>query len=546
VSDGVDVIVVGGGPSGLALALQAHAHGARVRVVERRVEAFRPSRALIVHPRTLEVLRPLGVTDALLSGGETAPDAHVHLGRREVPVRLGNFDIPDTPYPHLLFERQAVVESVLAQALVDRGIEVERGVELIDLHPESDQADVTLRRAGGVESVRCRYVAGCDGLDSTVRRLAGIRWRGASYPQEVVLADVELDGDLAPGVAHVVVARQGVLFLFTVGELATWRLLATRPPGGSDRPDIRDCAVPTDELQGLLDEAGLQVCVAHAAWSASVPLQCGLASQYRKGPLYLVGDAAHVHSPAGGQGMNMGIQDAMNVGWKLAFAAASIPRPDALLTSYEAERRPIALKVLALTHALFWAEGGTDPLVKFARARLAPLASPVVPWVLTRKRLTAEGVRLLSQLRVHYRQSTLSVEGSPRARRGRRPGERIPDQPVTVAGVRRQLHEVVAHPGIHLLLECDADEVNELIGPYVHAHRILDWPGSGVSIVRPDGYVGYRSASVHHHQIASWLSLVGVDPRWRGGRRERDARAARARSGRPRSPSRGWAQPDSE
>ena len=430
-----------------------------------------------------------------------------------------------------LFERQAVVETVLADALSDRGIEVERGVELVDLHHNADQVDVTLRRAGGVESLSCRYVAGCDGVGSTVRRLAGIDWHGALYPQEVVLADVELDGNLASGVAHVVAASQGVLFLFAVGELATWRLLATRPPGGADGDDGHERGVPEHELQRLLDEAGLTVRVAHAAWSASVPLQCGIASQYRKGSLYLVGDAAHVHSPAGGQGMNMGIQDAMNLGWKLAFAASSFPGADALLRSYEAERRSVAWKVLALTHALFWAESGTDPLAKLARARLAPLASPVVPWVLQRRRLMAEGVRLLSQLRVHYRQSELSIEGSPRAHRGRRPGERLPDEPVTVAGVPRQLHEVVAHPGIHVLLERDAVDVNELIGPWVHVHRIVDWPGSGVSIIRPDGYVGYRSARVDHHQIGSWLSRVGVGPRGRGGGHEGGARVAPVRSG---------------
>ena len=512
VSDAVDVVIVGGGPSGLALALQAHDHGARVRVVERRVEAFRPSRALIVHSRTLEVLRPLGVTDALRAAGEISPPVQLHLGRRKFPVQLGDFDIPDTPYPHLLFARQAVVETVLSQALSDRGIEVERGVELVDLRHDSDQAAVTLRRAGSVESVSCRYVAGCDGVSSTVRRLAGIDWRGGSYPQQVVLADVELDGDLTPGVAHVVAAGQGVLFIFAVGELATWRLLATRSPGGAPRDDRHDGAVPIHELQGLLDEAGLPVRVEQAPWSTCVRLQCGVASRYRRGPVFLVGDAAHVHSPAGGQGMNTGIQDAVNLGWKLAFAAASFPGPDALLASYEAERRAVAWQVLALTHALFWAEGGTDPLVRFARGRLAPLASPMVPWVLRRRRLVANGVRVISQLRVHYRRSKLSVEGSPRGRREPRPGERLPNQPVIVAGGRRQLHEVVAHPGIHVLLERDAVEHEDPNGPFVHLHRIQDWPGTGVSIVRPDGYVGFRSASVDPNQIASWLRLVGVRP----------------------------------
>ena len=174
--------------------------------------------------------------------------------------------------------------------------------------------------------------------------------------------------------------------------------------------------------------------------------------------------------------------------------------------------------MLALTHALFWAEAGTDPLVRLARGRLAPLASPVVPWVLRRRRLVAEGVRVLSQLRVHYRRSELSVEGSPRGRHGPRPGERLPDRPVTVAGGRRQLHELVAHPGIHVLLDRDAVEHEDPNGPFVHVHRILDWPGTGVLIVRPDGYVGFRSDSVDPGQITSWLGLVGVRPTTRTDR----------------------------
>ena len=155
VSD-TDLVVVGAGPTGLALALQASDLGARVRVVERRTEAFRPSRALIVHPRTLEVLRPLGVTDALLASGDVAPPVNLHLGRREIPIRLGNFDLPDTAFPALLFQRQAVVEAILSEALADRGIEIDRGVELVDVRCGVHDAELLLRRAGGVEPARCR------------------------------------------------------------------------------------------------------------------------------------------------------------------------------------------------------------------------------------------------------------------------------------------------------------------------------------------------------------------------------------------------------
>lgn len=519
----IDVLVAGAGPTGLTLALQAHDHGARVRVVERRAEPFRPSRALIVHPRTLEVLRPLGVTERLLDRGDAAPAVQVHLGDRVVPVRLGEFALADTPYPHLLFERQADVEAVLNEALADRGVEVERGVELVGADRDDgggDGAQATLRRGSTVESVGCRFVAGCDGAASTVRHFVGAAWRGRPYRQEVVLADVALDGTLEPGVAHVVAGRRGLLFVFALGEGAPWRILATRrtrpdpppPPGQPEEP------VPAEELQDLLDDAGLPARVAEVAWSGRVPLQHRVASRYRRGPLFLAGDAAHVHSPAGGQGMNTGIQDAVNLGWKLASAASGgASQPELLLDSYEVERRPVARHVVSLTNGMFWGEAATSPLPSFARAVLAPLTAPLIPHVLGARALVARVIRCVSQLDVHYRHSPLSVEGTPRGRGVARPGERLPDGPVTVAGRRLRLHDLVARPGFHVLLERGAPAAaSPPDGPRLHVHRLENWPGAGVVIVRPDGYVGFRAGAADAHQVARWLSLAGTAATTRG------------------------------
>ena len=511
----LDVLVVGAGPTGLALALQAHDHGAGVRVVERRPEPFRPSRALIVHPRTLEVLRPLGVVDDLLDRGDVSPSVRLHLGTREIPVELGRFDLPDTAFPHLLFVRQADVERVLVSALTERGIDVERGAAVVDVSDGAPRPHVTVQRGGDVEEVSPRYVAGCDGAASTVRAVTGVDWEGGSYAPEVVLADVEVDGDLAAGVAHVVAGRQGLVFLFAIGERATWRLLATRPAhghdaasGGAERP------VPADELQSLLDRAGLAARITDVAWSARVPLQHRIASHFRRGPLFLVGDAAHVHSPAGGQGMNTGIQDAMNLGWKLGFAAAGpvVPSPPSpLLDSYEEERRPVAQHVLAITRALFWAESGTDPLASIGRSALAPCAGAAVPLLMRQRWLVAQAVRTLSQLRVNYRGRTLSVEGTVRAHTGPRPGERLPDSVVTTAHGRFHVHELLAAPGIHLLVEAGAPGMEDgVFGRWVHVHHLSDRSGFGILAVRPDGYVGFRSASPETGQLASWLELAGV------------------------------------
>ena len=508
----VDVLVVGAGPSGLTVALQAANLGAGVRIVDRRTDAFRPSRAIIVHARTLEVLRPLGVTDAIVARGEAAPTVDLHLGRRVVRTRLGPFAIADTPFPFLAFVPQAVVEEELAAALAELGVDVEWGVELTDLQAGRERAIAVLGSADGrTEQVAARFVAGCDGLASIVRHSVDDDRPGEHYRHEIVLADVELDTALAPHVGHMAVGRTGLLFLLAMAEQATWRVLATRQHDPDARPGR---AVPEGDVQALIDEAGLDATVTDLAWSNSVPLRHRLAAHYRNGPLFLVGDAAHTHSPAGGQGMNTGIQDAVNLGWKLAFASQSTAtngQREKLLDSYEAERRPVARRMLAATRALFWGEAGTDPVARFARAAIGPRAATLLPVLLRRRRVVAAGVRWLSQLQVAYRHSAVSTSAtSSRRRNPIRAGERLPDQALTEAGVDR-LHELVARPGVQVLLHRDAPPIEaSLVGPWTHVHRIAAWPGEGVVVVRPDAYVGYDSATADPERILSWLASIGV------------------------------------
>ncbi|QNN51184.1 FAD-dependent monooxygenase [Nocardioides mesophilus] len=509
-----DVLVVGAGPTGLATALQAHDHGAAVRVVDRRPDAFRPSRAMVMHSRTLDSLRPLGVTDALLERADVSPRAELHLGRRRVRMELAELDLPDTGFPHLTLLRQADVEEVLADALTSRGVDVERGTELVHLRDDGTAARGTLRTDGRTKPVVSRFVAGCDGPASTVRAAAHIGWRGGSYREEVLLADVELDGDLAPGTLHAVPAREGLVFLFALGEGATWRLLATRPHTGPD-PSADSFGqpgepIPVEEVDRLLRDSGLGVGLAELRWSARVPLQHRLADSFRRGPSFLAGDAAHAHSPAAAQGMNTGLNDAVNLGWKLAFAARG-PGHEPLLDSYEQERRPVARQVLSMTHLVFFAEASTNPFAGLLRSRLVPLAAPALPLLLSRRWLVAEGVRILSQLRVEHRHSVLSVDGTPPADQGPRPGDRLPDETVTCEGTTRRLHEVIAAPGVHVLLSREAGDLDGFaLGPRVAVHRLTSRPGPEVVAVRPDGYVGFRCGRNDPAQLAAWLELVGA------------------------------------
>ncbi|MDN5795308.1 MAG: FAD-dependent monooxygenase [Intrasporangium sp.] len=510
----VDVLVVGAGPVGLALAVDVAAHGGTVRVLERRNHPDRPSRAMIVHPRTLEVLRPLGVVDGILARADTSPQADIHVGRRVVPVRLERPELIRTSFPHLTMVRQADVEQVLQADLCRRGVTVEWGSELVALpDPGPDLVRATVRsQAAGIQDVVARFVVGCDGTSSTVRGLLGIGWPGRYYPVEVVLADVELSGAVRPGRLQVAVGSDGLVFAFALGEQAPWRVLATRVRGPHDPPPgYADEPVPVRELHELVGRAGLGAALVRVAWSARIPLQHRIARSFASGRVFLAGDAAHTHSPAGAQGMNSGLQDATNLGWKLAFAAQAGLRPTApLLQSYELERRPVARQVLTLTDVVFAAEASPRLVPRLFRGRVLPVLAPLLPLATERPWLMSTALRILSQEWVRYRSSPLSMDRATGSR-GVRPGDRLRDAQVRSGDGRTvRLHELTARPGVHVLLSSEVCVGSSRPHRFVAAHRLPSWPGSSVVAVRPDGHVGFRAKGVE--TLPAWLALAGVPP----------------------------------
>jgi len=530
-----DLLVVGAGSTGLTLALQAAAHGARVRVVERRSEPQGPSPTVVLHPRSLELLRPLGVTEALLARGERSVAARLHLRSRVVSLTLGPLELPGTAFPHLLRIRQGELEEVLSAALAERGAEVEYGVEVVRVaRVGAGGARAVLRRAGRPDDeVHCRFLAGCDGPTSLVRRSVG-GWIGGDDSREAVLADVDLGpaATVAGGravepvlleadTAHVGVGRRGVAVLVPPGAGAGWRMHASRP-AAADLPPAGEAGAPVSrtELQHLLDDAALPARVEAVAWSAEVRVQHRLASRFSRGPLFVAGEAAHVHPPVGGQGVNAGIHDAVNLGWKLGFAAgaSSTARP-ALLDSYHQERRRADRAVLQRTHALYRVAASPHPLAQLARVGAVPLIAPMVPFLLRQPRVSAAVVRTLAQLRLRYARSPLSMEVPASgvrvrgglARRGLRPGSRVADTLVRCAGRRVRLHELINEPGVHILLQADAAAVPErMLGPLVHAYRLDDRPGTGMLVVRPDGYAALRAPVFDEASLVAWLRLVGL------------------------------------
>lgn len=514
----LDVLIVGAGPTGLALAAQLCALGASVRIVDRQTDPVHESRALAVQPRTLEVLRGLGIAQKLVERGNDTVNLLMHMGGRSIRIKLYDIGLEDTAYPFLLFISQAETEAVLNEHLAARRVPVDRGVELVGFVASQKGVGCTLRHERGkIERVNAGYLVGCDGAHSTVRHGAAIEFQGGAYPQTFALGDLEVDGDLAPGTVHAFLGARGVLLFFPLGRPATWRMMGLHQSSGStDESEQATTRLSLEDLQALSDSyTGGKLRLRDPVWLADFRLHHRQAVHYRSGRVFLAGDAAHVHSPAGAQGMNTGIQDAWNLGWKLALAVRGVTS-EPLLDSYEAERWPIGRFVLRFTDRAFSIATSEGRLAELMRARLGPLVAPVV---LRFQKGRAFGFRTVSQLGIHYRRSPLVQEGKPGLSRGPKAGDRLPDAQVVQDGRALWLQEALGAPGFHLLL-CGPPEgwadgpvaaLRDRSAGLVTVHKLSpeaspgvlhDMSGEAFSrlgveraaqyVVRPDGHIGYR------------------------------------------------------
>jgi 2-polyprenyl-6-methoxyphenol hydroxylase-like FAD-dependent oxidoreductase len=334
-----DVLVVGAGPSGLTLAASLVKKGVATTLVDRQTAGANTSRAAVVNARTLEVLEDLDVARRLVKEGIHAPRFTIRDGRRIlIPV---DFSVLPTAYPYSLMVPQATTERLLLDRLTELGGTVLRPKTLTSVIQDADGVTATF---DDDEVIRARHLVGADGMHSTVREQAGIGFEGGAYQESFTLADVRLRGEAPPDEVILFWAKAGLTVVAPLpGDI--YRIVAPV----SDAPEEPSAAF----VQQLLDERGLgagRMVVIDVIWGSRFRIHHRVADTYRAGRLLLAGDAAHVHSPAGGQGMNLGIQD--GVALADALAAVLAGAPDTVLDEYSAARRPIAQQVVEMTDRL--------------------------------------------------------------------------------------------------------------------------------------------------------------------------------------------------
>lgn len=377
-----DVLIVGAGPTGLALATTLHRAGVSAVVVDKLETGQNTSRAAVIHAHTLEVLDAIGVSQTLASEGLKL--ARFTLRDRDRKLVQLNFDELPSPYPHLLMLPQDSTERILRDALAHASQRVRWGCTVESLNETVDGVEAILQTNTGRETMRARYVVGADGMNSLVRRTAGIGFSGSNYEDSFVLADVDMDWKLARDEVMLFFSPGGPLVVAPLPS-GRFRLVATLDKA-PEKPGIA-------EMQALLDARGPKSSAARVSqvhWSSRFRLQHRVADHYRAGRLLLVGDAAHVHSPAGGQGMNTGLVDAVVLG-KVLAKVLSGRREATYLDEYERLRRPAAVQVLELAGRLTnmaTLKGGARRLLRNTILRSAGL----LPFVRVRLQMSLSGL----------------------------------------------------------------------------------------------------------------------------------------------------------
>ncbi|MBI3420264.1 MAG: FAD-dependent monooxygenase [Proteobacteria bacterium] len=500
-----DVLIVGAGPTGLMMACQLARHGISLRLIDKQASRTHESRAFGVQAKTMEIFQNLGLAEAFLSRMQLTNKGMFFVnGKKRAEIDLTFLQNFHTPFPRFHILPQSETEIILGEDAVKHGVTIERQVELVsfaDTGPEV-VCEILHLTSGKHETLQCKYIVSCDGAHSFVRETLGIPFEGAPYEQQFVLADAKVEWPYDPANLKFFFSATGLMLQLPLTKTHS-RLLGARfkDAVGPNPP-------PVQEVEALARDVTCQnVKLLDAAWLSRFHLHHRAAKDYRKGRAFLAGDAAHIHTPVGAQGMNTGLQDATNLAWKLAYVVKNLAI-EALLDTYQSERRRVGQILLRTTDRMFGLVTARGPLATPLRNFFFPL---VIPLIFNLNCLRTQVFRFMSQLAIRYHTSAFVFERTRFAdaafRSGPAAGRRAPDAKLE----QGTLFELIKGVEANVLIFCDKlDRVNEiemlrrLYAGYVRVHvfekdkepelfQRYGMRGWGTCFIRPDGYIGFRS-----------------------------------------------------
>ena len=497
-----DVLVVGAGPTGLVLGLWLTLLGVRVRIVDKTAEPGTTSRALAVQARTLELYRQIGLADAVVARGRKMAAVNLWAaGSRVAHAVLGDMGTGISPYPYVLIFPQDEHERLLIDRLAQAGVEVERKTALVGFEEANGRVLARLERAdGGAEACEAAYIAGCDGAHSSVRETLAIGFPGGTYDHLFYVADVEARGAAMNGELHAALDTSDFLAVFPLKDDGHARLIGTVRADAEHRHENLSWDDVSTRVIGWM-----RIDVERVHWFSTYHVHHRVADRFRKGRAFLLGDAAHIHSPVGGQGMNTGIGDAVNLAWKLA--AVLNGRADrSLLDSYEPERIAFARRLVATTDQAFTGVTSNGAVARRVRLNVVPA---VVPMLFALPPMRRFMFRTISQTAVNYRGSRLSA-GRAGTVHG---GDRLPWVTAHASGVDNFTPLTSRDWQVHVYGEA-APAIEAVCQERTLPLHVFPWRAecgraglrrAAVYLVRPDGYVALADPTGRAAAIASYL-----------------------------------------
>ncbi len=501
-----DVLVVGAGPTGLVLALWLTKLGVNVRIIDKTSQPGTTSRAVAVQARTLELYRQLDLSDAVVSQGHTVPAINLWVqGETKARIAFDTINAGLTPYGPLIFP-QDEHEQLLIAKLETFGVRVERQTELIEFSDQGDGVVARLRTADGQEQ-QCQssYIAGCDGARSVIRHGIGVGFPGGTYQQVFYVADVEASGPAIDGELHVDLDEADFLAIFPLKGPGRARLIGTVR---DERAERAETLTFDDVSSHAIDH--LKVRIEKVNWFSTYRVHHRVADHFAKGRIFLLGDAAHIHSPAGGQGMNTGIGDAINLAWKLAAVIFGHARSD-LLISYEEERIAFARRLVATTDRAFTLATAEGRIAEIVRTRIVPVLAPAAFKYDFARRFMFETV---SQITLNYRGCALS-QGAAGAIKA---GDRLPWAPVAGADnfdllstMSWQVH-VYGSASPEIEAWCTEKHISLHAFEWHREHEAAGLVRDALYLLRPDSYLALVTPAGTATALERYFAGHGIKP----------------------------------